>query len=91
MHNLYTIADFTDEELETNRLAKLVVEGGLGICKSCGAAESELTAHPTCHIHRQYKAFVNAYIKESWHDPLVAEKRAEQLWQNTYLPLALGK
>lgn len=43
MHDLYTPADFTTEELDRlNSLAIAVVEGGLGVCKRCGKAEAEL-------------------------------------------------
>lgn len=47
-HELYEPKDFTNEEVERNSLAKMVVIGGLGICKKCGAGESELDDWPTC-------------------------------------------
>lgn len=47
-HVLYTREDFTDEELENNNLARMVVEGGLDICKLCGGGESDLLNNPTC-------------------------------------------
>ena len=54
-HKLYKPKDFTNDELDQrNTLAVLVIEGGLGICKECGAAEIELEEHLTC---TEYKAF----------------------------------
>ena len=47
-HVMYTRADFTDEELENNNLARMVVEGGLDICKLCGGGESDLLNNSTC-------------------------------------------
>ncbi len=47
-HDLHTPADFTNEETETSSLAKVVVSGGLGICKRCGAGEADLDDYPTC-------------------------------------------
>ena len=44
-HILYTREDFKnigDEELENNRTAKLVLDGGLSICKVCGEYEAGL-------------------------------------------------
>jgi len=42
-HDLYEPSDFTQEEIERdNQLARLVIDGGLGICKKCGASEIEL-------------------------------------------------
>ena len=52
-HELYQPKDFTAEEYARgNRLAKMVIDGGLGICKKCGAAEAQLDDHPTCEEHR---------------------------------------
>lgn len=52
-HLLYTAEDFTNEELDRrNQLAVLVVEGGLGVCKKCGAAEVELDDYKTCEAYR---------------------------------------
>ena len=43
-HLLYTSADFTREEADQrNALYVHVVEGGLSVCKVCGAAEIELS------------------------------------------------
>jgi hypothetical protein len=53
-HELYTNEDFTQEEYEQgNRLAVYVIDGGLGICKKCGAGEVQLEQYPTC---TDYKA-----------------------------------
>lgn len=42
-HVLYEASDFTDEEYDSrNTLAVLVIDGGLSVCKLCGAAESQL-------------------------------------------------
>ena len=42
-HVLYTAADFTNEEIERGgALVNAVIDGGLGVCKKCGAAEIEL-------------------------------------------------
>lgn len=48
-HDLYTPADFTNEEHERSQLAKMVIDGGLGICKRCGAGEAQLDEFATCH------------------------------------------
>lgn len=48
-HALYKPSDFTDQEYyEGNGLAKMVIDGGLGICKNCGACEIELDQYPSC-------------------------------------------
>jgi len=48
-HLLYGPEDFTREEIDRrNSLAVAVIEGGLGICKQCGAAEAELDEFKTC-------------------------------------------
>jgi len=48
-HVLYKPEDFNEREKnQGNVLYKLVVEGGLGICKMCGAGEAELDEYPTC-------------------------------------------
>lgn len=48
-HELYKASDFTAEEIDRgNQLAKAVCEGGLGVCKRCGAAEIELDQFKTC-------------------------------------------
>lgn len=54
-HVFYKPSDFTPEELETNAIAKLVVEGGLQVCKSCGAAESDLQFFTTCGTYLKWK------------------------------------
>lgn len=42
-HILYVDSDFTSEEIDrNNRIADLVINGGLAICKQCGKAEAEL-------------------------------------------------
>lgn len=42
-HELYVAKDFTNEEVDRgNALAKAVIDGGLSICKKCGAGEAEL-------------------------------------------------
>ncbi len=42
-HTLYTKDDFTQEEIESeNKLAVVVIEQGLDVCKVCGKYESEL-------------------------------------------------
>lgn len=42
-HVLYDASDFTDEEYYSgNTIAVLVIDGGLSVCKLCGAAESQL-------------------------------------------------
>jgi hypothetical protein len=48
-HQLYTPSDFTDEQYyEYRGVARMVIDGGLGICKVCGAGESQLDDYPTC-------------------------------------------
>lgn len=48
-HVFYTPSNFTTEEIDRrNLLAIAVVEGGLKICKKCGAAEAELSKFATC-------------------------------------------
>lgn len=43
-HILFTDSDFTEEEYERrNKLAVLVIDGGLSICKKCKRMESELS------------------------------------------------
>ncbi|MEP1253737.1 MAG: hypothetical protein ABJI29_03205 [Alphaproteobacteria bacterium] len=54
-HDLYTPADFTNEEMESSSTARLVVLGGLGICKKCGAGEAQLDKHPTCESFKADK------------------------------------
>lgn len=52
-HVLYTPADFNSEERQRrNQLYVLVVEGGLDVCKQCGASEIELDRWPTCSDYR---------------------------------------
>ena len=53
-HVLYTPQDFTSEEYHRrNKLAIMVIDGGLGICKRCGAGEIELETWPTCAAYRE--------------------------------------
>jgi late competence protein required for DNA uptake (superfamily II DNA/RNA helicase) len=55
-HELYTSKDFTDEEYERrNQLATMVIDGGLAICKRCGAREIELDQYPTCADMEKHK------------------------------------
>ena len=56
-HTLFTAADFTNEEWERGGLARMVIDGGLGICKFCGAGEIELDNYPTC---RDYNVALRA-------------------------------
>lgn len=52
-HDLYRPGDFTNEEWDTPcSVARMVIDGGIGICKVCGAAESELQDFPTCVEYR---------------------------------------
>lgn len=52
-HELYKPEDFNSEERQRrNRLYVMVVEGGLAICKRCGAAEVEIETWPTCAGYR---------------------------------------
>ena len=55
-HVLYEPKDFTREEAERrNALYIVVVEQGLGVCKQCGAGESELDDYPTCAEYRDFQ------------------------------------
>jgi len=58
-HTLYTASDFTNEDLDSNQLAKLVVEGGLGICKNCAAGEVHLDDFKTCAEYIAHRALEN--------------------------------
>jgi hypothetical protein len=52
-HLLYNSADFNSEERQRrNALYVAVVEGGLGVCKRCGAGENELETWVTCTAYR---------------------------------------
>lgn len=43
-HVLYTHDDFTAEEIDRrNKLAEMVVDGGLDVCKMCGEYEAGLS------------------------------------------------
>lgn len=54
-HRLYEPKDFTSEQYyEDKGVAVLVIDGGLGICKVCGAAESQLADWPTCQEFRDH-------------------------------------
>lgn len=54
-HTLYESSDFTDEEYaRRNQLAVMVIDGGLGVCKNCGACERELDE--SCKVRQQRKA-----------------------------------
>ena len=45
-HVLYDASDFTDEEYYSgNTIAVLVIDGGLSVCKLCGAAYLWPKAH----------------------------------------------
>lgn len=53
-HELYQASDFnSDERQRRNRLYVMVVEGGLSICKRCGAGEADLATWPTCQAFRR--------------------------------------
>ncbi|MFU1607355.1 hypothetical protein ACM25O_13300 [Sulfitobacter pontiacus] len=54
-HTLYKSADFSNEEYERGGIAKMVIDGGLGICKSCGAGEAELDEFATCRDYNQHR------------------------------------
>ena len=42
-HKLYESRDFTQKEYEEGSgFARLIIDGGLAVCKVCGAAEIEL-------------------------------------------------
>lgn len=54
-HELYQPKDFTEEEYQRrNQLAVMVIDGGLGICKRCGAGEVELETWVTCEAYRAH-------------------------------------
>lgn len=54
-HELYEPKDFTsDEYARRNVLAVMVIDGGLGVCKKCGAAEIELETWVTCQAYRAH-------------------------------------
>lgn len=43
-HDIYDGTDFTEEELnDRNKLAVMVLDWGMKICKYCGKSEDELT------------------------------------------------
>ena len=53
-HVLYTPGDFTNAEYESGSgLARMVIDGGLEVCKKCGAGEAELTDYRTCTAYRE--------------------------------------
>jgi hypothetical protein len=53
-HELYTSRDFTNEEYgRGNALAIAVIDGGLGVCKRCGASEAELEEWSSCADYNQ--------------------------------------
>lgn len=55
-HTLCQPGDFTNQEyFEDIGVARLVIDGGLGICKNCGAGESELEDYQTCDAYRGRK------------------------------------
>ena len=57
-HTFYTPEDFTQEEIDNNnRLARMVIDGGLYICKRCGAAEGELVEYVDCESYDRAKRF----------------------------------
>lgn len=53
-HVLYVNEDFdhSDDNVIDSCTYKAVVEGGLGVCKHCGAYESGLDEYPTCEEWR---------------------------------------
>jgi hypothetical protein len=55
-HKLYTSDDFTEEEYyRRNVLAIAVIDGGLDVCKQCGAAGIQIFHFPTCEEYRAHK------------------------------------
>ena len=55
-HILYRADDFTHEEIERkNKLAVAVIEGGLSVCKRCGAVESDVFDFGTCKEYTDHK------------------------------------
>lgn len=55
-HKLYAEKDFNQAERDSrNALYVVVVEGGLDVCKQCGAAESELDDFPACRYYDAHR------------------------------------
>lgn len=67
-HELYTDTDFNDEERESrNQLYVNVVEGGLGVCKKCGAAEQDLLDFDNCTDYIAWAKRDHSYQMEKIH------------------------
>lgn len=76
-HILYEPKDFTQAEHERrNVLAVMVIDGGLGVCKQCGAAERELDDWPTCEAYRAHRRGERATEGER-----LAKRRDQSGWQ----------
>lgn len=64
-HELYEPKDFTNEEYQRrNVLAVMVIDGGLGVCKRCGATEIELETWVTCQAYRAHMKTKHAAVVE---------------------------
>lgn len=52
-HVLWEASDFddADDHVRDGALYRAVVEGGLGVCKLCGAYEQDLVEHETCESY----------------------------------------
>ena len=79
-HVLWTIHDFSggDPFEEPSQLEKMVCEGGLEICRFCGAGELQLDDNPTCEGHNQ----AMAKEKASYQNDLLDE---DDNWDNVTL------
>lgn len=59
-HELHTPSDFTNEDMDKRCPTALAVcDGGLYVCKECGAAEQDLVDHPTCEQYKEAKSAYN--------------------------------
>lgn len=62
-HNLYKPKDFTAEQIDRReKVAIMVVEGGLEICKDCGAGEMDLDGYDTCEEYREHMEVIQARV-----------------------------
>lgn len=85
-HILYEPSDFTEEEAERRNLIYInVVEGGLGICKCCGAAEQDLLDFDNCEDYRAWSRRNNIYEKNK----LIHEQRLKNNLEELDLMLQL--
>ena len=65
-HNLLRPEDFTNEDyVEDRSVARLVVDGGLGICRRCGAGESQLDDFPNCEAFELHSNRASTEIETS--------------------------